>query len=240
MPDRLPPSRSSSGSGARRAPVPRPNRPWRSLASAERAGAEVKLFGAATLAALPRLHDRGEHDFVRGQGTGGSDPPRRRRDHRQPRLSRLDLGPRQECHRLSRRNFEGCARLSRRRSVGLIATAYGWQATGSTLATLRSIVHALRGWPTPLGAAINSSGGIFKGGCAATPAPATSSNWSAAVFEFARLRRVDPSVTERAPREGFHRRAGAGRPAGHPGSRSRHANSHQDGLGHRISGSAQG
>ena len=41
--------------------------------------------------------------------------------------------------------------------VGLIATAYGWQATGTTLATLRSIVHALRGWPTPLGAAINEA-----------------------------------------------------------------------------------
>jgi FMN reductase len=48
--------------------------------------------------------------------------------------------------------------------VGLIATAHGWQATGSTLATLRSIVHALRGWPTPLGAAINSAGRIFKDG----------------------------------------------------------------------------
>jgi FMN reductase len=47
--------------------------------------------------------------------------------------------------------------------VGLIATAYGWQATNSTLSTLRSIVHALRGWPTPLGAAVNSSGGIFSG-----------------------------------------------------------------------------
>ncbi|TPG18835.1 FMN reductase [Sphingomonas koreensis] len=41
--------------------------------------------------------------------------------------------------------------------VGLIATAYGWQATGSTIAALRSIVHALRGWPTPFAAAINSS-----------------------------------------------------------------------------------
>ena len=48
--------------------------------------------------------------------------------------------------------------------VGLIATAHGWQATGSTLTTLRSIVHALRGWPTPLGAAINSAGHIFKDG----------------------------------------------------------------------------
>ena len=40
--------------------------------------------------------------------------------------------------------------------VGLIATAYGWQATGSTIAALRSIVHALRGWPTPFAAMINS------------------------------------------------------------------------------------
>lgn len=41
--------------------------------------------------------------------------------------------------------------------VGLIATAYGWQATGSTIAALRSIVHALRGWPTPFAATINSA-----------------------------------------------------------------------------------
>lgn len=40
--------------------------------------------------------------------------------------------------------------------VGLIATAYGWQATGSTIAALRAIVHALRGWPTPFAAAINT------------------------------------------------------------------------------------
>ena len=39
--------------------------------------------------------------------------------------------------------------------VGLISTAYGWQATGSTIAALRSIVHSLRGWPTPYAAAIN-------------------------------------------------------------------------------------
>jgi FMN reductase len=40
--------------------------------------------------------------------------------------------------------------------VGIIATAYGWQATGSTIAAIRSVVHALRGWPTPFAAAINS------------------------------------------------------------------------------------
>ncbi|HET8612740.1 MAG TPA: NAD(P)H-dependent oxidoreductase [Sphingomonas sp.] len=51
--------------------------------------------------------------------------------------------------------------------VGLIATAYGWQATGSTISALRSIVHALRGWPTPFAAAINSAVCRFDeaGGC---------------------------------------------------------------------------
>lgn len=47
--------------------------------------------------------------------------------------------------------------------VGLIATAYGWQATGSTMATLRSIAHALRGWPTPLGATVRTGTGFFVG-----------------------------------------------------------------------------
>ncbi|MEO9599193.1 NADPH-dependent FMN reductase [Parasphingorhabdus sp.] len=48
--------------------------------------------------------------------------------------------------------------------IGLIVTAYGWQAVGSTLAALRSIVHSLRGWPTPLGVGINASGGMFSDG----------------------------------------------------------------------------
>ena len=42
------------------------------------------------------------------------------------------------------------------RAVGCVATANGWQAAVTTLTSLRSIVHALRGWPTPLGAAVNS------------------------------------------------------------------------------------
>lgn len=42
------------------------------------------------------------------------------------------------------------------RAVGLIVTADGAQAAGSTLMALRSVVHALRGWPTPLGAVLNS------------------------------------------------------------------------------------
>ena len=53
------------------------------------------------------------------------------------------------------------------RAVGCIACAYGWQATGSTLIALRTIVHALRGWPTPLGVAANTTMKLFDeaGGC---------------------------------------------------------------------------
>lgn len=43
------------------------------------------------------------------------------------------------------------------RAVGCIVCAHGWQATGTTLVAMRSIVHALRGWPTPMGAAINAA-----------------------------------------------------------------------------------
>jgi FMN reductase len=49
------------------------------------------------------------------------------------------------------------------RAVGTITAAYGWQAAVNTLAAVRSIVHALRGWPTPLGAAINSAQVKFDG-----------------------------------------------------------------------------
>ncbi len=54
------------------------------------------------------------------------------------------------------------------RAVGCIACAYGWQATGSVLAALRSIVHALRGWPTPLGIAANTLTDLFDSDGACT------------------------------------------------------------------------
>jgi len=43
------------------------------------------------------------------------------------------------------------------RAVGCIAVAHGWQAAVGTLHQLRQVAHALRGWPTPFGAAVNSS-----------------------------------------------------------------------------------
>ncbi|MEU6267291.1 NADPH-dependent FMN reductase [Saccharopolyspora shandongensis] len=47
------------------------------------------------------------------------------------------------------------------RAVGCISTAAGWQAPAATLGQLRAIAHALRGWPTPLGVAINSAQPCF-------------------------------------------------------------------------------
>jgi FMN reductase len=86
--------------------------------------------------------------------------------------------------------------------VGLIVTAYGWQATGSTLATMRSIVHALRGWPTPLGAAIRSVSGMFKGGeCADAGAAMQLELVGKQVVEFARLRKAAPSILSTGPVE---------------------------------------
>ena len=47
------------------------------------------------------------------------------------------------------------------RAVGLIVCGSGWQTTAITLSALRSIVHALRGWPTPMGVAINTLNKTF-------------------------------------------------------------------------------
>lgn len=47
------------------------------------------------------------------------------------------------------------------KAVGCIVSAAGWQAGATVLASVRSTVHALRGWPTPLGVVINSSQAPF-------------------------------------------------------------------------------
>lgn len=43
------------------------------------------------------------------------------------------------------------------RAVGVIVAAAGWQACGTTLDSVRSVIHALRGWPTPFGVTVNSA-----------------------------------------------------------------------------------
>ncbi len=76
------------------------------------------------------------------------------------------------------------------RAVGCIACAYGWQATGTTLVALRTMVHSLRGWPTPLGAAINSGQKIFgpDGTCVDDTARTQLETVGRQVVEFAKMR----------------------------------------------------
>jgi FMN reductase len=76
------------------------------------------------------------------------------------------------------------------RAVGCIAAAAGWQATGATLLALRGVVHALRGWPTPLGVMLNSSEPLFDegGACLAQQTKASLSAMTDQVIEFARMR----------------------------------------------------
>jgi FMN reductase len=47
------------------------------------------------------------------------------------------------------------------RAVGCISCGGGVQAAAATLSALRSITHALRGWPTPLGILVNTSVPVF-------------------------------------------------------------------------------
>ena len=74
--------------------------------------------------------------------------------------------------------------------VGCIAVAYGWQATASCLASLRVTVHALRGWPSPMGATINASLPVFDtaGECVDESAAFQLRTVAQQVVDFARLR----------------------------------------------------
>ncbi|MET9504301.1 NADPH-dependent FMN reductase [Streptomyces sp. NPDC006259] len=86
------------------------------------------------------------------------------------------------------------------RAVGCVAVAQGWQGAVSTLAALRDVTHALRGWPTPLGAAINTSATGFSpaGGCKDAQIQGQLEEIAAQVVEFATMRALDTSRTESA------------------------------------------
>lgn len=75
-------------------------------------------------------------------------------------------------------------------AVGCIVCAHGWQAAMTTLGALRSIVHALRGWPTPLGIAINSAQATIDehGGVSDPQVSANLEILARQVVEFAELR----------------------------------------------------
>jgi FMN reductase len=139
------------------------------LATAEAAGARTALFGGAFLAGLPiyNPHDPfcgpemirflaaisaadgvivstpGYHGSISGVVKNALDSLEGLKDDPRP-------------------YFDG-------RAVGCIVSAGGAQASGSTLAALRAIVHALRGWPTPFGATLGASGLFDESGAFADP-----------------------------------------------------------------------
>jgi FMN reductase len=141
----------------------------RALAAAEAAGAATELFGGAFLATLPIFDPRaqtpdaasrrfldavtaadglivaspGYHGSISGLVKNALDCLESLRDAERPYL-------------------DG-------RAVGCIVTSAGGQAAGSTLATLRAIVHALRGWPTPFGATLSANGLFDQAGVFADP-----------------------------------------------------------------------
>ena len=130
-------------------------------AAAGRDGADVQVFGGPYLAALP--HYRGEgHSLANGadmvEAVRRADGLLIAAPGYHGTISGLvknALDYLEELARDERPYLDG-------RAVGLIATAHGDQASMSTLQTLRSIIHALRGWPTPMGATIRTYEGLFS------------------------------------------------------------------------------
>jgi FMN reductase len=127
-----------------------------SLRGAQEAGARVRLFGGAFLHGLPHyapesrdLTDE-QHELI--EAVRAADALIIATPGYHGGISGLvknALDTLEELRQDERPYLDG-------RAVGSIVTAYGWQAAGTVLTSLRSIVHALRGWPTPFGATVNT------------------------------------------------------------------------------------
>jgi len=74
------------------------------------------------------------------------------------------------------------------RAVGVIVTAFGWQGGGATLGSVRTIVHSLRGWPSPLAVTLNTAESLFdaNGNCTDGKAVAQLAVLTGQVVEFAK------------------------------------------------------
>jgi FMN reductase len=160
------------------------------LRAAEKLGAETRLFNGEFVSRLPLyipdrcIRNPDEVDFIDSirkchgviVGTpgyhGGLSGPIK---------NILDLL--EDTARDERPYLDGCA-------FGCVVTAFGWQACGTTLVSLRLIAHALRAWPTPFGAALNSSTPLFEhdGTCIDNKVSDQLSVVARQVVEFARCR----------------------------------------------------
>ena len=133
----------------------------KALEAAQAAGARTELFGGAFLAGLPIYNPHDPFDGPEQQrflaAVSAADGVIVSTPGYHGSISGVVKNALDSLEGLSkdaRPYFDG-------RAVGCIVSAAGAQAAGSTLSTLRSIIHALRGWPTPFGAALNA-GGLFN------------------------------------------------------------------------------
>ena len=85
--------------------------------------------------------------------------------------------------------------------VGCIACAGGWQAVGQTLGALRTIAHSLRGWPTPLGAMLNTSATLFdaEGNCTDMATQRQLETVGHQVVDFVRMQRLGRQRAQSIP-----------------------------------------
>ena len=120
------------------------------LLGAERMGARVQLFSAGSLELPmynPTVSDRSERAVALIEAVRDCDGLVLGSPAYHGGLSGLvknALDYLEDLHDDPRPYLDG-------RAVGCIVCAYGDQATATTLSSLRNIIHALRGWPTPLG-----------------------------------------------------------------------------------------
>ncbi len=166
------------------------------LDAAEAQGARTMLFGGAILAKLPLYipgsHERTEEEQALVDAVRQCDgiivgTPGYHGSLSAPVKNALDLL--EDIAKDDRPYLEG-------RAFGAIVTAYGWQACGTTLVTLRSIAHALRAWPTPLGATLNGSTPLFDadGACVDPKVSEQLAAVAGQVCDFARWRHAGMSA----------------------------------------------
>ncbi|MEI4508730.1 NAD(P)H-dependent oxidoreductase [Sphingopyxis sp. CCNWLW253] len=127
------------------------------LLECERLGARTQMFSGAQLAALPHFNPEAGSGRTSAQSelveaVSGADgivigSPGYHGGYSGLVKNAIDLL--EDLRADDRVYFDG-------RPVGLVVTAAGWPACGTTLSALRDVVHAMRGWPTPVGVAINS------------------------------------------------------------------------------------
>jgi FMN reductase len=155
----------------------------------EQGGAKTKLFGGAFLERLPHFNP----------GPAGPSPDQAELTEAVRRADGIILATPGYHGSLSGvvKNALDTLELTRNderpyfhgKPVGIIITADGAQAGGTTLMAVRAIIHAMRGWPTPFGASLNSSN-LFdlEGECRETRDAWQIATVAEQVMEFARMR----------------------------------------------------